>query len=269
MIHGVAARPARVMAFVAAHPDDDVMGAVGYLALHRDDADLRFVLIHATDGDAGEIAPGSPATRTTLGDVRRREDEAGWRSVGRIPDRHEWLGLADGRLGELAAGRLESMIAEVFAEERPDVVLTFGPDGITGHPDHIAVGAAASAAFRRFAGDGGIGFRRLFHGAYPQSALTRVNARRRTEGRAPFDPTKTYQPRGVPDAAIACSVDLRTEVAAITAAFREHRTQWLPPWSEYSERDWISSAGTLHLVLAWPNDADRDGRLTDPFSGLG
>ena len=94
-------RAARVIAFVAAHPDDDVMGAAGYVALNRDDPGLRFVLIHATDGDAGEIAPGIQATRETLGSVRRREDESGWRSVGRMPDRHEWFGLPDGGLGDL------------------------------------------------------------------------------------------------------------------------------------------------------------------------
>ena len=39
----------------------------------------------------------------------------------------------------------------VLEEERPDVVLTFGPDGIFGHPDHIAVGAATRRRVLRFA----------------------------------------------------------------------------------------------------------------------
>lgn len=264
----MSARADRVVAFVAAHPDDDVMGAAGYLALHRLDAGLRFVLIHATDGGAGEIAPGTGATRETLGAVRRREDEAGWRCVGRVPNRHEWLGLPDGDLDRLAAGTLESRIADIFAEERPDVVMTFGPDGITGHPDHIAVGAAASAAFHRFVGDGAVGFRRLLHGAYPQSALDRVNRRRTAEGRAPFDPTRTYQPRGVPDVDVACSVDLRAVVPIVTAAFRQHRTQWVAPWTEHTERDWVSSAGSLHLVQAWPPRAVGDAGYCDPFEGM-
>jgi len=261
-------RGTRVIAFVAAHPDDDVMGAAGYMALNRDDPELRFVLIHAKDGDAGEIALGSRATRETLGSVRRREDESGWRSVGRMPDRHEWFGLPDGGLGDLPVGQLESMISDVFGLERPDIVMTFGPDGITGHPDHVAVGAAASAAFLRFAGRGGPGFRRLFHGAYPQSALDRVNARRVGEGRVPFDPTQVYQPRGVPDRDIACSVDLRSLVPVVTAAFREHRSQWVAPWAEHSERDWVSSAGALHMVQAWPPRPSGAARLSDPFQGL-
>lgn len=262
-----ATRSGRVFAFVAAHPDDDVMGAAGYVAKHSDETDLRFVLIHATDGGSGEIAPGSAATRETLGAVRRAEDEAGWRAVGRTPDRHEWFGLGDGTLGELASGLLESMIADVFAAERPDVVLTFGPDGITGHPDHIAVGAAASAAFHRFAGDGDVGFRRLFHGAYPQSVLDRANRRRAAQGRSPFDPTRTYEPRGVPDADITCSVDLRSAVPKVTAAFREHRSQWAPPWSEHTESDWVAAAGALHLVQASPVHSGGP-RLTDPFAGI-
>jgi LmbE family N-acetylglucosaminyl deacetylase len=244
------------------------MGAAAYVALHRNDGGLRFVLIHATDGDAGAIAPGTGATRKTLGATRRREDEAGWRSVGRLPDRHDWFGLPDGGLDCLPAGTLESMIAEVFAQERPDVVMTFGPDGITGHPDHIAVGAATSAAFRRFDGTSTPGFHRLYHGAFPQSALDRVNTRRMSEGRKPFDPAKLYQPRGVPDDTIACSVDLRAQVSTVTAAFREHRTQWVAPWTEHTERDWVSSAGALHLVQAWPPRANGAARLADPFDGI-
>ena len=43
---------------------------------------------------------------------------------------------------------LVDRVATVLGEERPDVVATFGPDGITGHPDHIRIGEAATAAFR-------------------------------------------------------------------------------------------------------------------------
>jgi LmbE family N-acetylglucosaminyl deacetylase len=43
--------------------------------------------------------------------------------------------------------RLSAMITEI----RPDTVLTFGPDGTTGHPDHQAVSAWTSAAFRQAA----------------------------------------------------------------------------------------------------------------------
>jgi LmbE family N-acetylglucosaminyl deacetylase len=74
-----------------------------------------FVLVIATDGEAGQISPGSGATRETLGAIRRIEDVAGWNVVGRLPDRREWLGLADGRLADLPDGLLEDRIAAILA----------------------------------------------------------------------------------------------------------------------------------------------------------
>jgi LmbE family N-acetylglucosaminyl deacetylase len=261
----------RVLAFVVAHPDDDVMGAGGLVALHRDDPDLRFVLVHATDGEAGQIAPGSGATRATLGEVRREEDRRGWVAVGRLPDRHEWLGLPDGGLAALASGLLVDRIADVFAEERPDVVCTFGPDGITGHPDHIAVGAATSEAFLRFAGGGGAGFRRLFHAALPERAsrfLERWNDRLSAEGKRTLDPNDPLHPRTVPMDRIACTIDQRAVVEVVRAAFGEHRTQWAWPWTEYTDDEWRRAVGATHLVQAWPHRHADAPMLQDPFEGL-
>lgn len=265
-------RPGRVLAFVAAHPDDDVMGAAGLIALHRDDPELRFVLVHATDGGAGAIAPGSGATRETLGEVRRAEDVAGWQVVGRPPDRHEWLGLEDGALAELEPTVLEGLILPILAEERPDVVLTFGPDGITGHPDHVAVGAATTSVFLdlvgRPASADAPGLRRLFHGAYPRSVLDRVNGRRVAAGLPAWDPTQLYHPRGVPDENIACTVDQREVVPVVREAFRAHRSQWASPWTEQDEAGWVTAAGESHLVQAWPPRRPGQPKLTDPFDGL-
>jgi LmbE family N-acetylglucosaminyl deacetylase len=265
-------RPRRVLAFVAAHPDDDVMGAAGLVALHREDPEFRFVLVHATDGGAGEIAAGSGATRETLGAVRRAEDVAGWQVVGRSPDRHEWLGLEDGALADLDPAVLEGLLLPILAEERPDVVLTFGPDGITGHPDHIAIGATTTSVFLRLATGPGAadepGLHRLFHGAYPRSALDRVNDRRVAAGLPAWDPTQPYHLRGVPDEAIACTIDQREVVPVIRAAFRAHRSQWTSPWTEHDEAAWVSAAGENHLVQAWPPRGRGEPRLTDPFEGL-
>lgn len=262
------ARSRRVLAFVAAHPDDDVMGAAGIVALHRDDPSFRFVLVHATDGEAGEIAPSTGIRRERVGAVRREEDVAGWAAVGRQPDRHEWLGLPDGGLAGLPEGLLERRIAPILAEERPDVVLTFGPDGITGHPDHIAVGSATTRAFLRIAADDGPSLRRLFHGAYPQSALDRLNARRVTAGLEAFDPRRVFDPRGVDDQLIACTIDQRAVLPLIVAAFRAHRTQWEPYWATLDEPAWRAAAGANHLVQVWPPWPAGTPRLADPFEGL-
>jgi LmbE family N-acetylglucosaminyl deacetylase len=46
----------RTLAAIVAHPDDDAYGISGVVALHADDPALRFVLVHATDGEQGSIA---------------------------------------------------------------------------------------------------------------------------------------------------------------------------------------------------------------------
>lgn len=84
--------------------------------------------------------------------------------MGRPPDRHEWFGYPDGAVAEASFAELVDRIADLLAAERPDVVLTFGPDGITGHPDHITIGRATTDAFLRLAEDSGPGLRRLAYG---------------------------------------------------------------------------------------------------------
>ena len=113
-------------AMVVAHPDDDAYGAAGTVALHADDPGFRFILIHATDGGAGDIRPGFPATRESLGRVRMQEDEDAWRAVGRSPDRHAWLGLADGEVEKVPLDQLADAIGAILDEEQPTVVETFG-----------------------------------------------------------------------------------------------------------------------------------------------
>ena len=112
------------LAVVVAHPDDEAYGMAGSVALHAADPGFRFILVHATDGGAGEIREGFPATRATLGAIRRQEDEAGWRALGRVPDRHVWLGYPDGELDRVPADELTQAVSVVLDDERPTVVAT-------------------------------------------------------------------------------------------------------------------------------------------------
>lgn len=254
---------------VFAHPDDDAYGIAGTVGLHAADPDFRFVLVHATDGGAGDIRPDFEATRDTLGAIRRAEDEAGWRALGRSPDRHEWLDYPDGSVADLPAEDLVADIWEVLREERPTVVCTFGPDGIFGHPDHIAVGAATDAAFARGVADGGPGFHRLIHGVIPQSVFERWNAQRAALGLTVFDPTAMYHMRGVPDRTIDITVDTSSVAHRTVAGLLEHRSQhhviFDPPidaerWQRVVTREWHT--------IAWPLREHSAHRFTDVFDGL-
>jgi hypothetical protein len=116
--------------------------------------------------------------------------------------------------------------------------------------------------------EGEPGFHRLFHAAVPQTALDRFNERRVAAGRRPHDPTRVYDLRGVPDDLIACTVHQREQLPLVEAAFREHRTQWAPPWSEQTADDWMWAAGAAHFVQAWPTWTPGTQRVRDLFEGL-
>ena len=259
----------RTLACVFAHPDDDAYGAAGSVALHADDPGFRFVLVHATSGEQGDIRDGFPATRETLGSIREAEDEAAWRALGRVPDRHEWLGLPDGGVADVEREHVVAAVERILGEEEPAVVVTFGPDGIFGHPDHIAIGAATDEAFRRLRGTSRSGFRRLAHGAVPQSVFERWNRQRAELGLFTFDPTQTFHMRGVPDDQIRITVDCRRVAGRIVSGLREHRSQLhvmsddpsnTDQWERRVRREWYS--------IAEPVQPSAARMLTDLFEGL-
>jgi LmbE family N-acetylglucosaminyl deacetylase len=127
----------RRVACVFAHPDDDTFGVSGSLALHAQD-ELELTVLLATSGEAGRIADASLATRETLASVREAEDLASWRALGLEPDLR-FLRHPDGGVNAIPRGELVAEVRGVLEEVAPEVVVTFGPDGITGHPDHVAV----------------------------------------------------------------------------------------------------------------------------------
>ncbi|GAB3554620.1 hypothetical protein GCM10027404_29140 [Arthrobacter tumbae] len=126
--------PGRTLMLVVAHPDDDAYGLAGTVALHADDPDFGFILVHATDGAAGDIAPGFPATRENLGLIRREECRRAWKALGREPDRHEWLNYDDGTCRrsrtEAACSRCTARVHVPSLERGPGGVgnRALGPD---------------------------------------------------------------------------------------------------------------------------------------------
>lgn len=259
----------RTLVAVFAHPDDDAYGIAGTVALHADDPEFRFVLVLATDGGAGDIREGFPATRETLGAIRRGEDEAAWRALGRVPDWHEWLGYQDGAVSDVPPEELTERVAAILTEERPDVVATFGPDGIFGHPDHIAIGAATDAAFHRLAPHADRGFRRLCHGAVPESVFQRWNSQRASMGLYVFDPTRTYHMRGVPDEGIGITVDTRPVADRVVAGLGEHRSQHHVMSDDAADtRRWERLVSREWWVVAWPERPAGAPMLTDLFEAL-
>jgi LmbE family N-acetylglucosaminyl deacetylase len=117
------------------HPDDEAYLSAGLMA-QAVDAGRRVVCVTATAGEAGFAADDARSAEVRMA-LRKAEMAASLAELGVAE--HRWLGYGDGRCAEVSDEQAVEVIAGIIAEVRPDTVLTFGPDGATGHPDHIAV----------------------------------------------------------------------------------------------------------------------------------
>lgn len=119
---------------VWAHPDDEAWGSAGLMA-RAVDAGRRVVCVTATKGEAGFPAddPRPAAERAAL---REAELDTCLNLLG--VTEHHWLDYPDGGCAEVSDEKAVARILEFIDAVRPDTILTFGPDGGTGHPDHVS-----------------------------------------------------------------------------------------------------------------------------------
>lgn len=128
---------------LAAHPDDEVIGAGGMLAWHASRGHA-VVVVHATDGAKGD--PGNREHDITA--VRRREGKEALARLGLGEARH-W-DLPDGELPEHLAA-LTARIAAVVHEVQPRTLYSFHAG--EAHRDHRAIAAATAAAAAALSAD--------------------------------------------------------------------------------------------------------------------
>lgn len=134
---------------VLAHPDDESLGTGGTLAKSAADG-VETYLVTATRGERGrfrdgEQRPSDDIVGTTReAELRAAANELGLREV-------VLLGYPDGALNTVDAAVAQDAIAGHLRRIRPHVVITFGPEGAYGHPDHIAISQLTTAAVVRAA----------------------------------------------------------------------------------------------------------------------
>ena len=138
----------RCILAVFAHPDDETSAAAGTLTHYaREGVDIHVVT--ATRGERGALGTGDlRIARRDLPAVR----EAELRTVLALYGAHPpiLLGYRDQALSTADFATLTHDVLQVMAAVRPDVVITFGPSGISGHDDHITIHRAATEAFHRY-----------------------------------------------------------------------------------------------------------------------
>ena len=202
---------------VFAHPDDESLLAGGTLAACAQ-AGLDVGLLSLTRGELGEIADPALATRNELAEIRAGELEAAGRALG--ASWTECLDFPDGSLEWAPADEVRAAVAHRIANHGPRAVITFAPEGLYWHPDHLATHRLAVEAVA------GVEDPLWLYGAtWPVGLAERLVSEVRGRGLAAelwgLEPTAF----GAEEETITTVLDVSPFLAAKLAALRMHRTQ--------------------------------------------
>ena len=192
----------RCLLAVFAHPDDETFRPGGTLTLLARRG-VRVHVLTATRGQAGSCGEPPLCPPDELPAVRERELCCACAALGIEPPR--LLDYQDGCLSKIDPEAIVAEILNMVDEVHPQIMLTFGSDGISGHPDHVAIGQYTAEAFRRAEAVDA-----LYTLAVPLSLAEKLGM---------------TQIRAVPDEAITLAVDISETWEAKLAAIRCHATQ--------------------------------------------
>jgi LmbE family N-acetylglucosaminyl deacetylase len=135
---------------VWAHPDDETYLSAALMARGVRNG-RRVTCVTATRGEEGSWDEERWPT-ATMGKVRDAELMRSLEILG-VTD-HRWLDYYDGTCADADQEEATAKVEAILREVDPDTVLSFGPDGMTDHPDHKRTCAWAAEAFRRAAKPG-------------------------------------------------------------------------------------------------------------------
>jgi len=261
----------RTLLAVFAHPDDEAFGTGGTLARYAAGG-TRVALVCATRGEAGQIADPGLATPETLGQVREAELRCAARTLG--VEKVIFLDYRDSGMAGTPENGERRAFVNVPAKEvvprlvgiirrlRPQVVVTFEPNGGYGHPDHMAIHRHTVAAFHAAADparypDRGTAWQpeRLFYTAIPRSQFLGMRDQLAAMGEdtREFD---RFEEAGIgwPDDQIHVALDVTDTVEAKWTALHCHRTQFGPDnlFRRLPADRMKQILSVEHFALAWP-----------------
>lgn len=232
---------------IFAHPDDETFCAGGTFARYAEQG-AEIMVVSATRGQAGQIRDAAVGDRRTIAAVREAELRLACERLGITNVR--CLNYVDGALADAGFSAFVDEVAEVICEFRPDVVVTFGPDGGYGHPDHVTISAVTTAACQR-AADSGLRTRtvtqplprtpRLYYRIFPSGDLLIL------ERLAIWLTSQPNRLAGTTDFAHAFL--LLAEASGTMRHIRDHvEVRWYPPGSYVVEQG--EAAVELFLILS-------------------
>ena len=220
------------LVLVHAHPDDESISTGGVMMKAKANGH-RVVLVTATRGEVGEIHNMDEATaRPRLGEIRTaelktaddilgvdRQEFLGYRDSGMVdtPDNKDPRSFHQAKLDEAAA-----RLAVLLREERPSVVVTYGEDGVYGHPDHIKAHFVTNAGLDLLEREGSP-VKKVYYTAIPRSLMEAFVKELPEEARRQAD--NSMRIAGTPDELVTTRVDVSEFVDRKRDAFRAHVSQ--------------------------------------------
>jgi LmbE family N-acetylglucosaminyl deacetylase len=241
---------------VFAHPDDET--SVGPLLARYAAEGHDVYLVSITSGQKGFRPHCNMPVGDELGAVREGELRCAAHALGV----HEpyLLGFQDQGISTHAvAEEVAARLREIIDQTKPDVLLTWGPDGITGHPDHRMTSNIATVVFQQ---QGRLAHkpRKLYCLVFPESRFA-------------ADPDPLLRKRlflTVSDDFVTTEIDCRAHLAPALAAIQCHKTQWRPErMLQVHEMYARVFDGRVFLRLALSRvPAPREARETSLFEGL-
>ena len=259
--------PLRMVVFFA-HPDDESFGFAGSLAMLSDlGADLTYIC--ATRGEVGEILVDGLTTPAELGpyregELRRALDIIGVQDLRLLGYRDSGMDGTPENTDPRAfvnqdVATVADRVSDILVEKKPDVVLTYGPDGIYGHPDHKMVNTTGEPAIAR-AAEKGYQVPNLYFSSASRERVIKMAER-------PGNPFANMPPEmlatfGTPSAEISTWIDTRSVTGRKLDAIRAHRTQ-VGENGPFADIDpdmremWLSIESARMVPLPWnPNPQD-------------
>ncbi|HSB00016.1 MAG TPA: PIG-L family deacetylase [Anaerolineales bacterium] len=267
------ANPLKLLA-VFPHPDDETLGMGSTLARYAAEG-VEVYLVCATRGERGWFDSEGPdpglegLARIREAELRCAAENLGIRDVS-------FLGYIDGDVDQANPEEITDKLVAHIRRIRPHVVVTFGPDGAYGHPDHIALsqfttGALACAADGNFADAHTQPPHRVSKFYYMVDSLEVVNAVREALGGISMEVDGvTRRHVGWEDWQITTRLDNHQYVDKMQKAMHCHKSQ-LPgyrPLVEGSAAELTKVFGIAHFYRAF--SLVNGGRKveTDLFEGL-
>jgi N-acetyl-1-D-myo-inositol-2-amino-2-deoxy-alpha-D-glucopyranoside deacetylase len=222
---------------VHAHPDDETLWTGGTIARYAA-AGVQITLVTCTLGEEGEIIPEflrslAAGAADQLGGYRVGELRAACAALG-VSDQRFLGGIgrwrdsgmagtpANGHPRAFAGGDLDEqagVLAKIMAEVRPQVVVSYGPDGGYGHPDHVRAHEITMAACAVSDVD------RVFYAVTSRRATEAGVAELAGMAGLPYRLPEPGELPGTDDAEITTVVPVAEVLPAKLAAMRAHATQ--------------------------------------------